>query len=206
MSDIKLNYIDQSNDSNNSDVVIFQKNVATSFDELAVAWTVIKNTGQGSNHPFTFPSELTVGAADSWGNFTPQLAAENGQLFSMVQAASGNELQYTGPGTSPTEIQIQNSLAQGAISANVYRAGRLLATKTNIAPGQKAVFQFKPTIFIGVASEVTEGEVLNSAIISSVNTEISLLGIASADIVMTGGGTGPNATPFVFQLENIVMS
>ena len=31
---------------------------------------------------------------------------------------------------------------------------------------------------------------------SSINTEISLLGIAGADIVMTGGGSGPDAKPF----------
>ncbi|MBT9441299.1 MAG: hypothetical protein IV087_05435 [Acidovorax sp.] len=46
---------------------------------------------------------------------------------------------------------------------------------------------------------------MNSAIISNINTELSLLGIASADIVMTGGGPGANSTPFAFNLENIVM-
>ena len=46
---------------------------------------------------------------------------------------------------------------------------------------------------------------MNSAIISNINTELSLLGIASADIVMTGGGPGPNSTPFQFTLENVKM-
>ena len=72
-------------------------------------------------------------------------------------------------------------------------------------PWQKAVFEFKPTIWIGVASQVVQGQVMNSAIISNINTELSLLGIASADIVMTGGGPGANSTPFAFNLENIVM-
>ena len=75
-----------------------------------------------------------------------------------------------------------------------------------MAPGQKAVFAFKPTIFIGVVSEVAEGDVMDSAVISDINTEISLLGIASADIVMTGGGTGPDAVPFAFNLENVQMA
>jgi hypothetical protein len=68
------------------------------------------------------------------------------------------------------------------------------------------VFTFKPTIWIGVASQVEPGDVIDSAILSEINTEISLLGIVSADIVMTGGGTGPNATPFAFTLQNIVMA
>jgi molybdopterin biosynthesis enzyme MoaB len=49
-----------------------------------------------------------------------------------------------------------------------------------------------------------QGQVIDSAIISQVNTEISLTGIASADIVMTGGGTGPGATAYMFSLQNIV--
>ncbi|MNT99836.1 hypothetical protein D3C72_2427920 [compost metagenome] len=67
------------------------------------------------------------------------------------------------------------------------------------------MFQFKPTIWIGVASQIVQGQVMNSAIISNINTQLSLLGIASADIVMTGGGPGANTTPFAFHFENIVM-
>ncbi|HLO94473.1 MAG TPA: hypothetical protein VK195_09155 [Burkholderiaceae bacterium] len=203
---IKLNFINQSNDLNNSQVVIFQKNVATDFDELAVAWKVIQYCGQGDNHPFIFPMGLTVGASDSYNNYTPQLKAQNGELFKMALTASGDQLVAGGAGSSPKEVQVLNSLPKGAINASCYKDGRLLATKTSVAPQQKAVFQFKPTIWIGVVSQVEEGEVMKSAIISSVNTEISLLGIASADIVMTGGGPGPNSQQFSFHLDNVVMA
>jgi hypothetical protein len=47
---------------------------------------------------------------------------------------------------------------------------------------------------------------MNSAIIANANTEISLIGIASADIVMTGGGPGPSSTPYQFNLENVVFA
>jgi hypothetical protein len=47
---------------------------------------------------------------------------------------------------------------------------------------------------------------MNSAIISSVNTELSLLGIASADIVMRGGGPGAGSTAFQFDFDNVVMA
>lgn len=56
----------------------------------------------------------------------------------------------------------------------------------------------------GVVSQVEEGAIINSAIMSDVNTEIGLLGIASADIVMRGGGTVPNAGYFTFSLANVV--
>ncbi len=203
---IKLNFINRSNDMNNSQVVIFQKNIATDFDELSVAWKVIKNCGQGDNHPFAYPMGMEVGCSDSYGNFTPLMSAQNGQLFHVHLTGSGDTLNYAGGGTNSKEVQVRNDLLRGAINANIYKGGRLLATKTSVAPGQKAVFQFKPTIWIGAASQIVEGEVMNSAIISDINTEISLLGIASADIVMTGGGPGPNSQPFAFNLENVVMA
>lgn len=203
---IKLNFINNSNDTNNSSVVIFQKNVATSFDEVAVAWQVIKNCGVGSHHPFYYPMQNFVGAEDSYGNFTPQIAATNGQAFHVIRDTSGDVLRFCGAASNYQEIEIRNDLMQGSINAQIYKDGKLLAVKTGVAPGQKAVFEFKPTIFIGVASQINEGDIMNSAILSDINTELNLLGIASADIVMTGGGVGPQATPFTFTLSNINFS
>lgn len=202
--DIKLNFINDSNDVNNSEIVIFAKNVAADIQEMPVAWQVIKNCGQGDNHPFVYPMATQVGASDSWGNYTPLLNAANGQQFAMALEASGDVLRYNGQTSSPNQIEVLNSLQQGAINAGIYKSGKLYAQATSIAPQQKSVFQFKPTIWIGVASQVLEGDVMNSAIISSINTELSLLGLSSADIVMTGGGAGASATPFEFNLTNVV--
>jgi hypothetical protein len=204
--DIKLNFINRSNDQNNSSIVIFPKNLATDAEELAIAWLVIRNCGQGDNHPFVYPMTMTIGASDSYGNYTPQLPAQNGQLFHMTLTPSGHSLSLAGQGISAAEVQISNDLMSGAINAAIYKDGRIFAQKTSIAPAQKAVFQFKPTIWIGAASEVEQGQVMNSAIVSDINTEISLLGIASADIVMTGGGPGASSTPFQFSLENVTMA
>lgn len=204
--DVKLNFINQSSHLDNRQVVIFGKNVATSFDELAIAWMVIEHCGQGDNRPFTWPMTQTISASDSWGNYMPQRNASNGQRFAVVLTGSGNELVAQGAASSPKEIQLLNALPKGAMNAQVYKHGRLFAIKTSIAPQQVAAFEFKPTIWIGVASEVQEGDVMNSAIMSDINTEISLLGIASADIVMTGGEPGRFRAPFVFRLENVVMA
>ncbi|OCX52141.1 hypothetical protein BEL04_11655 [Mucilaginibacter sp. PPCGB 2223] len=203
---ILLNFINNSIDNGAPSIVIFQKNMAAGFDELAVAWKVLEYVGQGDNHPFTFPMDMQIGASDSWGNYMPQLNASNGQLFQVTLTASGDRLSYAGPATSAKEVQFRNGLAQGAINACIYKSGRLLAVKNGIAPNQQAAFEFKPTIWIGVASQVVQGEVMNSAIISNINTELSLLGVKSADIVMTGGGPGPSSTPYKFSLNNVVMA
>ncbi len=201
---VQLKLWNLSNDQNNSQIVIFQKNVATNFDEIAVAWRVINNLGRGNYHPFTYSLEMQVSASDSWGNYTRPKTAYPGELWHMVKTTSGNELLPTAqPSASAEEVQLRNDLEQGAINANVMRDGLLLATKTSVAPGQKAVFKFKPTIYIGVVSQVEQGQIMDSAIISDINQEISLLGIQSADIVMTGGGPGSTSTAFRFSLANV---
>lgn len=203
---IKLNLINRSNDQNNSEIVIFSKNVATDVEETAIAWTVVKYLGQGAHHPFTYPMDSAASAVDSYGNYLPQLMANPGEAFHVIRDTSGDVIAKFGEATSQNEIQVRNDLPQGAIDALIYKDGKLFTQKTGAAPGQMAVFEFKPTIWIGVVSEVEQGQVMDAAIISTVNTELSLLGIASADIVMTGGGPGMSATPFSFTLENVVMA
>ncbi len=201
MEVIKLNFINRSSDTNN--VVIYQQNAAEDFGEIAIAWKVIENCGSLDNHPFTFPMNFQVSVSDSYGNYTPQLTAYNGRAYDMVKSNSGDVLQLSStPATSPVQVEVRNCLTAGAINANCYRDGKLLATKTGLAPGQIAVFEFPPTIYIGVVSQIEEGDVMSSAIISQINTEINLSGIASADIVMTGSGPG-NSSPYAFTLENI---
>ncbi|KVV53107.1 aromatic ring-opening dioxygenase LigA [Burkholderia territorii] len=203
--DINLNFVNLSNDVNNSQIVIFQKNVSTDFDELAIAWKVITNCGRGDNHPFVFPMLTTISASDADGNYMPQKRADNGQLFNVSRSTSGNVLALAGPAPTSREIQLRNDMSQGAITASVFKDNRLLAHKTGIVPGQKAVFEFKPTLWIGTASQIEQGAVMNSAVLSDINTELSLLGIKSADIVMTGGGGGTTATAYQFRLANVVM-
>ncbi|MEE8584541.1 MAG: hypothetical protein V3T83_06775 [Acidobacteriota bacterium] len=202
--DIKLNLINHSHDVNNSSYVIFQKNVAENYGELAVAWIVVENLGIRDYHPFTYPMQFEVSGGDSFGNFTPRFAATDGEAYEMVKSQSGDVLQLSDqPASSPTEVEVRNNLTKGGISANIFRNGKLLATKTNVSPGQKADFQFHPRIFIGATSQIVESEIMNSAILQTVNTEIDLLGIMSAEIIISGGGGGPTATDFKFTLTNV---
>ncbi|NQY30505.1 MAG: hypothetical protein HRT69_13665 [Flavobacteriaceae bacterium] len=204
-SDVVLNFVNESNDQNNSEVVFFQKNVGTNFNELSVAWKVIKNCATGWHHEFRLPMQMHLSASDSWGNeIIKPIVAENGQLFNVEKGPSGDELAYQTLGTSRTEVQLRNDLVKGSIDAKIYKDGKLLAIKTGVSPSQKAVFQIKPTLWVGVVSQIEEGKVMNSAVMSDINTELGLIGVKSADIVMTGGGIGTAASKFQFHLDNIV--
>ncbi|MHA7100065.1 hypothetical protein [Roseivirga pacifica] len=203
MSVVQLNFINKSNETKNNEIVIFQKN-ESSPNGPAVAWRVIQNCGIGDHHPFTFSSVFSVSAVDSYGNYTPRLSASMGQAFEMILARSGDVLKYKGAASNSNEVELENNLSTGAVSAEIYRDGKLCASQRNLAPSSKAAFQFNSNIYIGAAAQIVEGQTIDAAVMSQINTEIDLFGIASADIVMTGGGVGPNATPFTFTLENIV--
>ena len=204
--DIQLNFVNQSSDHNNSEIVIFQKNVADPTSETAVAWIVIKDCGPGWHHPFTYFLQNCVGAKDSLGNYSDLHIAENGQKWDVVLTTSGDQVTLDAShGSSPEAITICNRL-QGAIDGYIYKGGKLIAAKTNMQPGMEANFELVPTIWLGVVAEMEEGSIMNPAIVKQLNTEISLLGIAKADIVMTGGGTGAGAKPFQFFLQNVIMA
>lgn len=204
--DIQLNLINRSSDANNSQVVIFQRNPAAGVGEFPVAWRVFGPLGQGDAYPFVYPLSTGITTRDPWGNYTPMMPVEDGQLYGVTGSDSGDVLSLLGAASSPREIQCRNDLVREAISVSLYKSERLWQQSASIPPGQTAVFAFVPTLVIGVVSEMQEGEVMESAIVSSVDTELSLLGIAKADIIMTGGGPGETSTPFTFTLGNVVMA
>jgi len=201
----KLNFINESNDQNNSEIVIFQKTQNQDFGMEPIAWQVIKNCGSGSNHPFEYERHLQISAQDSYGNFTAKIDAKPGDLLKMIKDGSGDVLQLEeGQSTSPNEIRVVNSLNAGSINAWCYRSGKAFYKSRSILPASVAMFEFEPKIYFGVVSDIDEGDVITSDILSSVNFECSLMGIRSADIVMRGGGSGQSATDFTFSLENVV--
>lgn len=201
MSSIQLTFINESNDQNNSSIVIFQKNENDNKNDYANAWHVIQNIGIGWTHDIEFPIDVQIVARDSWKNYTPRINAKPGESFEVVNDISGDVLKQSADSTtSPTNILFRNKLASEVMDALIYRNGKLLAEINDIGPGNSADFKFEPSIYIGVATGINEGDKINSDIVNSIATKISLKGIESGKIIMTGGGTGPNAKPFSFEL------
>lgn len=201
--DTQLTFINQSQ-APSSNVVIFQKNTASRAGQIAVAWRVIANSVPGSSYSFVYQSTVEIAAADSFGDATATIPANNGELYRVYEADLGNQIAGAGPVVNGASIQVRNDLHIGNINVVLYRNGGTIAMKTGIAPQQKAVFQFKPTIWIGVVSQVQAGDLMNQAILSQINTELALLGIIKANIIMTGGGIGTTALPYQFRLADVV--
>jgi hypothetical protein len=202
MLHIRLNFINRSKDTNDSQVLLFQKNEAAAEGGPVIAWRVIAGCKPGQSFPFKFSHELSIAASDMYGTFTEQQPAVNGQRFTLEQVPGGKALTADATG-HPRKVSFVNGLHEPA-SVNLYRNDRLLAMATGIGSGREVSFQLADSLWIGAVSLIEEGVIIHPEILKSVHQKLILTGIASADIVMSGGGPGSHATPFVFELENVV--
>ena len=200
---VRLNFINRTVNGNKASILIFQDSALAQPMLSTVAWKVIRHCGKDCNHPFFYSQEFEIALGDSFGNYSPRMPAPRGSQFAASACVVGRHLQLRGDAGNNRQIAMRNELARGAVSANIYTGGRLLASRTGIAPGQRAVFEFKPALSIGVVNGIDEGQLFDPGAIDGALTELPLSGLASADIVMTGGGAGDTATRYEFRLENL---
>ncbi|MGD8564107.1 MAG: hypothetical protein PVG03_16310 [Desulfarculaceae bacterium] len=194
-----LNLVNNTNYTGNLELVLFQTNSASADNSSAVAWKVVNSLGMGWNHPFNYTSSMQARFTDSYGNGTPKVDAEPGQVFSLVRDVAGDNITYAGAASNPAWLEMRNDLKTSAIDADIYKDGKLLASEEQIYPGQTEPFLFNPVIWIGVGTWVLEGQTVALYTLRDI-TSIPVNGIASADIVITGNGI----QSFVFTLENVV--
>ncbi|MET0393940.1 MAG: hypothetical protein ABW019_12400 [Chitinophagaceae bacterium] len=199
----RLNFINRSKDSNDSQILLFQKNEAMP-GAAAVSWRVIADCKPGQSASFKFSRDLTIAASDSYGTFTEQQPAANRQRFTLTKDATGTKVLTADDSGHPRSISFVNDLEKDPANVNLYRNGRLVAIAAGVASGREVAFGLSDSLWIGAVTLVEEGVILHPAIIDSIRQKLILTNIASADLVMSGGGVGPGAKPFEFALENVV--
>lgn len=198
----RLNFINRTDSGHQASILLFQGNASADLPSSTVAWKVIRHCGKDCSHPFLYSSDFEIALSDEFGNYSPRQAAPYGSLFAVTTCALGRQLSRRGAADKNRQIVLRNELARGAVNANIYAAGRLLACRNGIAPGQKALFEFKQTLSIGIATQAEEGQIIDVTGIAGPLTELSLSGVASADIVMSGGA-GNAARLYEFNLDNL---
>jgi hypothetical protein len=200
MSDINITFINKSQDANNSRVVIFQKNTAPSYNDIAVAWKVIENIGMNNMHPFSYSTDYYISA----GNTGMQIAVEKNSLYEVLDENSTAILmQHPDKGDNKNGYTFINNLPFEIVSADVYSNGTIIASSQFVEPQQKVEFEFDPLkLYIAeVNFDVYEGGQLPAEFLSDTGnyTEVSLEGIEETAIVCTRDENG-HAT---FTLEDI---
>ncbi len=203
MATPQINIINNTVDNDALNLAIYQK-----YDSLnsgmegveersVIAWKVIKIVDINTSHSFTISTEMHVTVEDENGNVSDPQATEGGVKWNAVSVSAGTMLvNDIASGSNASEIQIYNGLDEGAINASIYKDNKLLATQMNIAPQQSTAFAFEPTIWVGVVPQAVEGEIIDPLVLSTITTEISLLGITNANLILTGG----SGNPYLFSL------
>jgi hypothetical protein len=203
-SKTRLNFINRSYDVNRSDISIFQSNEAARSRGRPIVWKVIRRCPIDWSHPFTFSSELRVGLRDRHGNRSPGLPVAPGRLACVSPRPRGGVELLLERGDDPASIHVENRSEATGLWAEIYRDGRLLSRRKGLAPRARAVFRFGHRIYLFAASGIDEGDLLRRSDLHwRTVTGLDLHGVTSADIVMTGGGYGPRATPLRFHLHRV---
>lgn len=211
--DIQLNFINRSADAGNNTVVFHQKNEADPFSWSTLAWRVIKNSELNGRFSFPYSPIMEISVSDVWGNVTLITEAQPGKVYEIVEDYRGGAFRLSDRRIMghPSTVEMWNMQKHSVLNLNCHRNGNILATKDSVGPRESAAFQFESSIFVAVLPEtedeiiIEDGVEIDSEFLLPLSTELHLGHIESADIIMTGGGSGPNAEPFQFSLENIQM-
>ena len=190
-TDIKITYTNKSMNKDLPTVFVFTKNETPTFDVLkeGVAWRTIPNIGRGSSSSFVFPLITQVGATWQGGmNKTQVLPSDIGKRYTVSQNDTGIVLAANGNASDTKSIDVNNDAnIQDGVSASLYKDGKLMLTKKIVGYGQKATFVLKPKLYWGIASEIQESELINSAILNTDSFfEQDLEGVTEVNISLNG--------------------
>lgn len=120
-----------------------------------------------------FSSQLYMGVFDNYGNALPVIAVSNNNTYHISDGSL--EVETT---DAPSQFAFHNDQSYD-IEVTLYRDGMAMA-RTTVAAGDTFHFRYQPTIWVYATDTLT-----GSISWSDVNTQISLLGIQSADVILT---------------------
>ncbi|MEM8963129.1 MAG: hypothetical protein AAGD38_16715 [Acidobacteriota bacterium] len=183
-------------------VILFQID-RQSPHRLPLVWRLIQHCGYECTHPFIFSSVLELMAFDSWGNC---VVHEQLTTPSQVDLYSGRIGGTTASVEPAARTVVTNRKKEGTVHVFLARDGRAVTPWHTLAPDESTTFALDSTLAIVPWQGLRIGEEVPPAVIDLARLPgytFNLLGIASAQLLMLGGGWGATATRFRFHLHNV---
>jgi hypothetical protein len=198
----KICYVNKSANKDLPQVFVFAQNGTLNFDSIkeGVAWKVIKNVGRGSRSTFDYSDQYSVQASwDNGSNSTAQIPAKLGNKYQVIQDATGIVLKPDGDASDAKTIEVINAIeVSNGVTAQYCKNGNVMLEKSEVGYGQSAIFIPSEKIYFGLASEITEGSSLQSAVINSKKFfELDLAGLSYVMISLNGNAENG----YQFQIE-----
>lgn len=197
-----------------SQVVLFKRNSAAAAEDVVVAWKVIRCPA-GAHARVVVPFAQQIGVYDPRGAHAGVDDAHAGDVFNIAPGAIDAAGQAAAPvlgrvaglaadsgaaakqallsSLGPNMVGVRNATPDRALDVVLYKDGRPLCRHNALAPGAAAQFEVLPYLHVAVCQGLVEGAPVDAATLAAA-TRISLLGLKSADLVLTGAAE--------FQLRN----
>lgn len=137
---------------------------------------------------------------DDSGHVCEQHLTDEGQHWDIIHSKTRDWMILTGYAAKREQIEIKNALPRESVAAQIYKDGRLLAVFPALPPKQTAAFRFEKTLCVGLTTDpIKEGAMIREPSFPQGVTELSLVGLTQADLILTGQGT-LSAGDYGFQL------
>ena len=187
-TDIDILYVNKASNDNNPTVLVFMEPTESNLAAHSTAWQVIDNIGFDAWHKFTYTLDTSVIASwDSGSSGTFPVPTTNGKSYALKNTPGGFSLVEHGAISADNEFDVLNRVStDGGISVTAFKDGKPIATKQEVAKGQKAEFVFHPKLYFGVSSEYELGDAVDSAVMSEEFTPIPLEGLSRLTVTLTG--------------------
>ena len=101
-------------------------------------------------------------------NKTKKLLSTVGKRYTVSKNDAGIVIEAKGNASNSRSIDVNNNTnLSGGISVSFYKDGKLMLKKKIEKYGQKETFVLRPKLYWGIASEIQEGELINSAVLNT---------------------------------------
>lgn len=189
-TEFPIKIVDLSDVSSPKRVVLYIQDTFAGFDENVLIWKEFF-FGPKNTHPKTFDFWGEYSATGYLGsNYLFEINVINGKKYRVNEA--GTSLELMGNASSGSQIQFVNNKDQ-SLNLIVKKSNSILSNIV-LSPSATKAYSFKPTVYIGATTDL-----VNHYDISNINTEISFLGVSSANINITEGTN----QPYQFTFSNI---
>lgn len=190
LAPVMLTVYNRRSDAAPAQLAFFKRNSAGA-DEVLLAWKVIR-CAVGQHAHVVLPFDQQVGVFDPHGQHAGSFNAVAGDLFRASTSADGQPLlerEAARGALAANMVGVRNGTAALALDVVLYKDGRPLCQHKGLAPGAVATFEVLPYLHVGLCPGVAEGAPLDAASVAGA-TRISLLGLKSADLELSGSGAG----------------
>lgn len=178
---IELTFINNSNDSQNTRIVVFTEPPPVHGETATAA--LLLELAPGETRPATIALELSIGAQTSALLGLPLTAVKPGRRYDLLADTTALSLIDQGAALVDNVVQVRNALVAQMATITLYYHHKAVEQREDVAAEQSVDFACQPCIWIGASAVAAPGQL-------GVDTQpvaFSLTGVEAAQALVGDG-------------------